>query len=45
MQDCAKCAFMLDKTGQQLMVMNGRKVLKSFNVPEDRILSAAITTS
>ncbi|CAN0377103.1 unnamed protein product [Ascophyllum nodosum] len=41
-KDCNRCVFMLDETGQYLIVKDGRKVLVSLNVHEDEILSRAI---
>lgn len=43
-KDCPKCVFLLDDTGENLQVKSGRKVLKSFHLPEEKLLSLAIKT-
>lgn len=35
---------MVDNKGEKLVVKNGRKILKSFDLPDDEILSLAIKT-
>lgn len=43
-QDCPKCVFLVDESGKKLVLKNGRKILKSFDLSEDKVLSAAIKT-